>query len=277
MKPKLENKFLEVWHPEKFYELIDWHAKILGIYHVSSIGCNHQDLKSDDHSGPCLRQTYWEYSNPRPNTQETEGNFDMGKDLHKAWQKIVKKWFPHAIIEKTVAKVFTRDGVSILLVGSEDVHMPLVFNLKTATSKTKRKRAIWDGKSASNYTLPKGKYDKNPTHFDQPKIYGAFEILFELNMEHNIIVRVKIYYFDKHNKGTYIQREKFDDIEAIAKLADCVDRAFYLHTCLIKGEVPVPEPMKWCKYCSYVGRCIRQGDVKIIKTKKGKISRLEVL
>lgn len=277
MKPKLENKFLEVWHPERFYELRDWHEKIVGIYHISSIGCNHQDLDSDDHSGPCIRNTYWDYVDPRPPTIETEGNFEMGDDLHNGWQKVIKKWYPHASIERTVAKVFTRGNISILIVGSQDVHMPLIFNMKHATSKTKRKREIWDGKSASQYTLPKGRYDKNPTHFDQPKIYGAFEILFELNMEHNEITRIKIFYFDKHNKGTYIQREKFNENESLEKFGDCVDRAFYLHTCLLKGEVPVPEPMKWCKYCSYIGRCIKKGDVKVIYNKKGNIRKLEVI
>jgi len=276
VKPKLENKFREVWHPEYFEEKRDWHEKIIGIYHVSGIGCNHQDLDSTEHSGPCLRQTYFEYKHPRKNNQETEGNFEMGSDVHKIWQNLVKEWYPQADIERTVAKIFTRKGISILIVGSQDVHMPLIFNMKTANSKSKRKREIWDGKTASVYTLPKGKYDKNPTHFDQPKIYGGFEILFELNMNHNKITRVKIYYFDKHNKGTYIQREKFDGVEAIGKLADCVDRAFYLHNCLIEGVVPVPEPMKWCKYCKYITKCNQQGDINIIETKKGNIKRIEV-
>lgn len=273
-KQKLENQFREIWHPEYENDLPDWHEKILGVYHVSGIGCSHADLEPDEHSGPCLRQLWWDYVDPRPHNQETEGNFEMGIDLHKEWQLIVKKWYPQANIEKTVAKVFTRDGISILIVGSEDVHIPLIFNMKKANSKSKRKREIWDGKSASSYTLPKGKYDKNPTHFDQPKIYGGFEILFELNMDHNEIVRIKMYYFDKHNKGTYIQREKFNNEEAIQKLGDCVDRAFYLHDCLIKGNIPIPEPMKWCKYCRYISRCSKAGGIKIIETKKGNISKV---
>ena len=277
VKEKLKNRFLEVWHPEKFNDKIDWHAHLIGVYHISAIGCNHQGLESTEHSGPCLRQTSWDYTDFIPHSQETEGNFEMGGDLHKAWMKIVKEWYPHADIERTVAKIFTRNGVSILIVGSEDVHMPLIFNLKIATSRTKRKREIWDGKSASSYTLPKGRYDKNPTHFDQPKIYGGFEILYELNMDLNEITRVKIYYFDKHNKGTYIQRSKFNEEEAIEKVGDCIDRAFYLHECMLKGEVPVPEPMKWCKFCRYLDRCLEQGDVKIILTKRGKIKGLEVL
>lgn len=276
-KKPIPNVFLKVWHPELFYEEIDWHEKIIGVYHVSTIGTSHANLDPDDHSGPCLREQFWEYTDPRPQTQETTGNFEMGDDLHEGWQKIVKKWYPQAIIEKTVAKVFTRNGRSILIVGSQDVHMPLLFNMKTATSKTKRAREIWDGKSASSYTLPKGKYDKNPTHFDQPKIYGAFEILFELNMNHNCIKRVKIFYFDKHNKGTYIQRQKFDEQEAINKLADCVDRAFYLDKCLRKNKIPEPEPMKWCKYCSYIGWCNRAGGINIIMNKKGdNIKRVEL-
>jgi len=276
MPPKkgLPNKFREVWHPEYFHEEVDWHEKIIGVYHISGIGCGHGDLSPDEHSGPCLRQVWWDYTHPIPHNQETEGNFETGTEYHTKWQKIVKKWYPQAIIEKTVAKVFTRDIKSILIVGSEDVHMPLIFNMKTANSKSKRKREIWDGKTASNYTLPKGKYDKNPTHFDQLKIYGGFEILFELNMDNNEITRVKIFYFDKHNKGTYIQRERFDYAEATEKLGDCVDRAFYLHDCLLKNEIPIPEPMKWCKYCRYLSRCKQAGGIKVIETSRGKISKV---
>ena len=80
---KLVNRFLEVWHPEKFNDPIDWHAKRVGVYHVSVIGCNHKDLEPDDHSGPCLREAYWGYVNPRPPTVETIGNFEEGIDHHK--------------------------------------------------------------------------------------------------------------------------------------------------------------------------------------------------
>ena len=96
MPPKkaIENKFREVWHPEYFYEEVDWHEKIIGVYHISGIGCGHADIDPDEHSGPCLRQVWWDYTHPIPHNQETEGNFEMGSDLHEKWQKIVKKWRP---------------------------------------------------------------------------------------------------------------------------------------------------------------------------------------
>ena len=273
-KTQIPNKFIEVWHPERFSEPVDWHEKIIGIYHISVVGCDHQDLEPDEHSGPCLRTSFWDYIDAIPDDPESEGNFEMGRDLHEKWQKLVKEWYPHADIERTVAKIFTRFEESILLVGSEDVHMPLLFNLAHDTSKTKRKREIWDGKSASEWTLPKGRYDKNPTHFDQPYIYGGMEILFELNMEHNEIKRIKVYYFDKHNKGTYIQREHFEPDVAVDKLGDCVDRAFYLHACLVSSKIPNPEPHKWCKYCRYISRCKQAGGIEIINNKDGSIKKV---
>jgi len=273
-KTELRNRFLEVWHPEIFRKPRDWHEKIIGIYHISTIGTSKTELDPDEHSGPCLRQTYWQYTLPIQQKQSTVGNFEMGSDLHKSWQKIVKEWYPQADIERTVAKIFTRNGKSILLVGSEDVHMPLLFNLSKANSKTKRKREIWDGKSASEWTLPKNRDDKNPTHFDQPKIYGAMEVLFELNMNHNIIKRVKVYYFNKHNKGTYIQRDRFNSDDAIRKLGDCVDRAFYLHECLETSRIPIPEPMKWCKFCDYLPRCRKAGGVIVEYYKNGNIKKV---
>lgn len=273
---KLPNKFLEIWHPELFGVKPDWHENKIGVYHISAVGVNHQDLGYDEHSGPCLRNLYREYTDPIPDSPSTMGNFEMGEDLHRALQKIVKEWEPNTIIEKPLAKIFTRDERSILLVGSIDIEYFQMFNLKKATSETKRKVEIWDIKSASSYTLPRGRYDKNPTHFDQTKVYGGFDILFGLNTEHCEMVRVKIIYIDKHNKATYIQREKFIPEEAIEMVGDCVDRAFYLDSCLLNKQIPVPEPMKWCKYCKYLDWCIGQNDVEPIYKRKNIIG-LEVI
>lgn len=275
----LPNEFQKYWHPELFRELPDWHENIIGIYHVSSIGCNHQDLEYNEHSGPCIRSTYWEYTDPLPDTDETIGNFEMGDDIHIKLQFIIKKWKPNTIIEKPLAIVLERDGKVILLVGSIDIEYKHLFNLLNATSQTKKKISIWDIKSASEYTLPKGKYDKNITHFDQTNIYGAMDTLFDLHPDYNEIIRLKIIYVNKHNKGTFCQRERFDLSNATNKLSDCIDRAFYLHACLETSQLPVPEPQKWCKYCKYLTRCIDQGDVEpIMKGKKNpKLVGLKVI
>ena len=102
-------------------------------------------------------------------------------------------------------------------------------------------------------------------------------ILFELHPEHNDMRRVKMIYINKHNKATYVQRQKFNVDKAVSKVGDCVDRAFYLDDCLLNEIVPKPEPMHWCKYCKYYNRCLGQGDVKPIFTKRKTLKGLEVI
>jgi len=266
-RDKFPNEFKIYWHPDK----MEWHQNIKGIYHISSIGCNHQHLDYDEHYGPCLRSTYWDYTDPIHDSDETEGNKEMGTETHEKLQKIIKAWKPNCVIEKPLAKIFERDGRKILLVGSIDVEYHHLFDLKKDDTTTKKNISIWDIKTTSIFTEPKGKYDKNSTHFDQTALYGAFDMLFDLHPEHNIIVKLKIIYVVKHNKRTLTQRMKFDPTEAVDKFADCVDRAFYLDECLEKGEVPVAEPQNWCKICKYLDRCKKCGDVEeILKGKKVK-------
>jgi len=176
-----------------------------------------------------------------------------------------------------LAKIFIRDKQKILLVGSVDVEYKHLFDLKIDDDKTKKQISIWDIKTASDYTLPKDRYDKNPTHFDQVIVYGTMDISFDLHPEHNEMKRVKIIYINKHNKGTFVQRQKYDIDKGMEKLADCIGRCFYLDECLEKGIVPRPEPMHWCKYCKYLRRCIKQGDVKPILNTRGGIKGLEVI
>jgi hypothetical protein len=272
-RTNLKNEFRKYWHPV----FKDWHQNLKGVYHVSSVGCSHQDLDYEEHSGPCLRQTAWEYTDPLSNSDATDGNLEEGHDHHKKLQKIIKKWKPNTVIEKPLAKIFERDGRKILLVGSIDVEYKHLFDMEKDTSKTKKKVSIWDIKTASDYTLPASRSDKNPTHFDQTKIYGTMDALFELHPEHNGVWRVKLIYINKHNKATYTQRERFKLDEGVDKLGDCVDRCFYLDECLEKGEIPAPEPMHWCKYCKYLKRCIAVGDVEPIMTKRNVLKGLKVI
>lgn len=270
----MNNEYQKYWKAEPR----DWHENIIGIYHISRVGCSHQDMKYDEHSGPCLRETYWDYTDSLPNSDETEGNFDMGKDIHKRLQEIIKEWKPNTVIEDPLAKIFEKGGQKILITGSIDVLYKHLFDLIKDTAKTKKKISIWDIKSASQYTMPKSKYDKSPTHFDQVDIYAIMKILFDLHPDHNEIKRVKIIYVSKHNKRTITQRNKFKLDEAMDKFVDFIERAFYLHNCLNNEIVPIPEPHKWCKFCKYLKRCIEQGDVKpIMKGKKTpKLVGLEV-
>ena len=276
---KIKNEFQKYWHPEKFKKLPDWHERTIGIYHISTIGCSHQDIDWDEHSGPCLRETFFEYTDIIPDSDSTEGNYEQGKDIHKGLQKIIKAWKPNTIIEYPLAQLFEKDGMKILLVGSIDILYKHLYNLLKDTSTSIKKISIWDIKSTSEYTIPKGRYDKNPTHFDQVDLYGIFILLFEFDQDKYEIKRVKIIYVDKHNKGTYIQRKKFNMNRSMNKLGDCVARAFYLHSCLLKNEVPVPEPHKWCKYCKYLVRCQECGGVEPIMkgAKNPKLVGLKIL
>lgn len=252
--------FRKYWHPV----FKDWHENIIGVYHISAIGCNHQDLNYNEHSGPCLRQTFWEYVDPLPDSDETTGNFEEGNDHHKLLEGIIKKWKPNTIIEKPMSKLFTRDGITILITGSVDVEYQHLFDLDKDDSKTKKKISIWDIKTASSYTMPKNKDDMNPTHFDQISNYATFNYMYEINTETKEISRLKMIYVDKRNKKTIIQHMEFDIDIGVELLSDLVDRAFALHECLENNVVPIPEPMKWCKYCKYLSRCIDQDDVELI-------------
>lgn len=272
-RTNIKNEFTKYWNSTPK----DWHENIKGVYHISSIGVNHQDLSYEEHSGPCLRQTYYEYKYSKPNNDGTSGNLYMGSLLHKKLQKIIKDWKPNSIIEKSLAKIFERDGRKVLLVGSIDVEYKHLFDMEKDTSKTKKQISIWDIKTASDYTLPASRSSKNPTHFDQVKVYATMDIMFELHPEHNEMKRVKIIYVNKHNLSTHIQREKYSLTEGVEKLGDCVDRAFYLDECLENRTVPNAEPMHWCKYCKYLRMCIEVGDIETIMTKRNILKGIKVI
>lgn len=236
------------------------HEYMIGIYHVSQIGNSHQDLDSDEHSGPCLRQGYWQYLEPIELTEGTLGNFHMGRLLHRNVQEIMKINNP-ATINEFPLRYWTND---IIISGSIDT---VVFS--------KNKISIIDFKSASQYTLPKGKYDKNPTHFTQVYLYAY--LLSLMFGSHIKIKDVSLIYINKHNLATYEQTEKYDSEKGEAIFKDFLERCFYLDGCLKHKQVPVPEPMKWCKYCDYRGKCKEQGDVELTFTKRGAIKGLKVV
>lgn len=276
MTKAIKNEFRKYWHPE----FKDWHAYEIGTYHVSSIGCSHQHLESDEHSGPCIRQTYYEYTDPLPNSDETDGLMEEGNEHHEKLQKIIKKWKPNSIIEYPVSVLLTREvnGVkeTIALVGSVDILYKHLFDLTKDDSSSIRVLSIWDIKTCGQWTVPLSRYDKNPTHFDQVDLYSYMALNFEFNPETHMIKRKKLIYVNKHQKGTYVQRETYRPEKAKAKYEDAEARCWYLHDCLVREEPPIAEPMHWCKYCKYVKRCIADGGVEPILYKNGKIKSMEV-
>ena len=235
------------------------HEYKIGTYHVSQIGNSHIDLESSEHSGPCLRQGYWQYSDPIEFTDGTKGNFHMGRILHERIQEI-KKINDPAVINEFPLRMWIKD---IIISGSIDT---IIF--------TKEGISIIDFKSASQYTLPSGKWDKNITHFSQVYLY-AYILSLVFGSDINI-KDVSLIYISKHNLATYVQTEKYDSEKAEGIFKDFLERCFYLDECLKQKQVPVPEPMKWCKYCDYRERCVKQGDVELVTTKKGTIRGLKV-
>jgi len=252
LNTSLENKYQVYWI-EKPKE---WHSNTIGIYHVSSVGCNHQDLNPDEHSGPCIRQTFYEYINPIDDNDQTKGNFHVGTIDHKEVIRIYRSNNPNAVDEFPIyLKLVNKDGIEIIIKGSIDL---LVFVYEEMITYD-----ILDFKTASDYTFPHHEGDKNPTHFDQVRVYTSLVenyIFGKIKARDNILV-----YINKHNLYTGEQREKYDSNIGLDKLMDFVSRCFELHGYLIRIELPPREPMKWCKYCKYGLRCkssvIRDEDV----------------
>ena len=233
------------------------HEYIIGTYHVSQIGNSYIDLEFDEHSGPCLRQGYWQYLDPIKYTAGTLGNFHVGGAIHKSIQILMKKNNP-AVVNEFPLRMWIKD---IIISGSIDT---VVF--------TKEGISIIDFKSASQYILPQGDYDKNPTHFTQVYLYAyILSLMFDVDIKD-----VTLVYVNKHNYATYEQTETYDSEKAEKIFKDFLERCFYLDECLKKKTVPVPEPMKWCKYCDYRKRCKEQGDVELIMTKRGTVKGLKV-
>lgn len=237
----MENLYKKYWIEEPK----EVHEYKKGTYHVSQVGNGYPDLETDEHSGPCLRQGYWEYIDPIKQNDGTTGNFRIGSILHKKIQKIIKINNP-AVINEFPLRQWIRN---VIVSGSIDT---VIF--------TKEGVHVIDFKTASQYTLPKGEFDKNPTHFTQVYIY-AYLLSMILKLD---IIDVSVIYINKHNLETFKQTEKYDKDKAKLIYIDFNIRCFKLHLCLKDKAVPHPEPMKWCKFCKYLKRCIEVGDVEMV-------------
>ena len=234
----MKNLYNKYWieEPKKAHEYK------IGTYHVSQIGNSHGDLEPAEHSGPCLRQGYFEYLDPTEFGDGTKGNFHLGNILHEEAQKIMKINNP-AVVNEFPVRMWIFDDM--ILSGSID---SVVF--------TKKGIHIIDFKTASQYTLPKGRYDKNITHFTQVNIYAhMLGSLLDIP-----IIDISLVYINKHNLATFKQTEKFKGEKALEIFNDFVERCAYLNKCLLNKEVPIAEPMKWCKYCRYRGKCEELGN-----------------
>lgn len=223
----------------------EWHEYEIGIYHVSSIGNTHEGINPQEHYGPCLRATYWEYLDPEERDDESTGNFRMGEILHEIAQKIYKKNHPNSVIEFPIIYRLT---TNILIKGSVDI-IDFV------------KKAVIDLKSASLFTFPSSEYDYNPTYISQVKIYTAMLNYWIFQEEYFKPELLRIVYMKKHNLETVELDQDCDWDDIAESYTDFIERVIYLDKCLRELKEPIAEPHKWCKFCPILERCLEQKDI----------------
>lgn len=229
----------------------NWHRNVIGEYHVSSIGLSHADLEPEEHYGPCLRATYFNYKNNNDMDLNNKGNVTMGKILHEHVQRIYKERHPNSIIE---FPIFINYDEDIKILGSVDI---LVFGNGIDED------MVIDIKSASMYTFPSSKYDYNATYISQIKIYAGY-LIDEIFKDEYFNPQIgRIVYIKKHNLETIEMDFQLKDLDLI--IDEFEDRVEKLHDCLINNVVPDAEPHKWCKYCPNLEYCLENEDVMEIK------------
>jgi len=259
----LKNQYKKYWIEDP----VEHHKNIIGEYHVSSIGCNNQHLPPNKHAGPCLRQTFYVYVDPMENTNQTEGNFHIGRILHAEAQRIYRLNHDASIAEYPLGRKFFIDDEPVIMLGSMDI-----TNESFSDKPYINYIDIVDFKTASDWTFPKDRDDKSPTHFNQVQIYAYIYDQYNLNHKYNIIRNLHVVYLAKHNLYTGIQPIKYDWTNAIYKYTNFINRIKYLHKQLKLRELPKAEPNKWCKFCDYRQRCyadvIEEKDVPVITIKE---------
>lgn len=232
----MKNRYRKYWvEKEK-----EWHTNKIGVYHVSSVGSDHSDLDPNMHYGPCIRKTFYTYTDPIDHSINSMGNLRVGNEVHSRIQEIQKKNDPRCIVEFPLS---IKIG-DIRLVGSVDL----------VRFKSDKKYDVIDFKTASQYTLPKNKFSKNPTYFTQVYIYAYLLEKYFIS-DYQQIDKLKIVYINKHNYATYEIIEKYDKNKAEKIFKSFKQRAKLLDTYLKNDILPKKEQMKWCKYCNYVDRC----------------------
>lgn len=267
----------------------DWHQNKIGYYHVSQIGNNNQDLKQKEHSGPCLRDTFYGFIPIDVKIQSliTEGNFGVGHLFHGHIEIIQKTNDPFNFPEFPLQKLLDHDGQKIIILGSIDLPRQQILTFDDE-AKDPIPIHITDLKTASEYTFPfdNSIMNRSPTHFTQVYIYGYWLMNYYLNQKYNELIDLTVAYINKHEAYTGEQRELYDNDAGMRIFIDFISRAFELDTCLKKfmeiyneysdyikdhpapgknhideykismnETLPVREPHKWCKYCDNRFRC----------------------
>ncbi len=267
-RTRLPNKY------EKYFEAkpTEWHHNIIGEYHVSTIGVGHQDLEQNEHSGPDLRDTFYEYINPLPNNATTRGNFKMGNIIHTEIQAIARANRP-CIVEFPLAKTFINGDQRIKVFGSIDL---IEYDDELAKNGIIQAITLVDLKSASDYTYPYGPENLNPTHRDQVMIYAYWLQNWILNPKVMRISKIRIVYVNKHEAYCGEVDIIYDNDKAVLIWVEFINRCFELNKQLWKYKkieeewkhlesgndglderielnscLPKSEPHHWSKFSKY--------------------------
>ena len=238
IRTTLENQWKKYWEDP---HAVTRHENIIGVYHVSAIGCDHSWMEPDQHSGPCLRQTFYNYVAPVEKNLKSKGNLNQGTVMHKEAQRIYQIKRPFSIIEFPLAKSINKD---IVMTGSIDVVDFLDGN----------EVLVLDFKSSSEWTFPKSEDDRQITHFDQVHLYAYILQNFVFGKSKKI-TKVRVVYLNKHDQFTGEQELEYDNDIAITDFMEFVERCKLLDKHLRAKTLPDREPMKWCKYCEYKNCC----------------------
>jgi len=304
----LPNKYLKYFIIKPY----EWHQNKIGYYHVSQIGANNQRLEPKDHSGPCLRDTFYGFIpiDVKLQSLNTQGNFGVGNIFHPHVENIQKTNNPFNFPEFPLQKLLDHDGQKIIVLGSIDLPRQKILTFDD-NADDPIPIHITDLKTASDYTFP---YDnsvmnRNPTHFDQVYIYGYWLINYYLNSKYNKLIDLTVAYINKHEAYTGEQVEKYDNDHGVGIFIDFITRAFTLDTKLrrfmkiysewcdhcveeLKGNekntnlmlelkiqmnecLPTREPHKWCKFCDNRFRC-RDNVVFDCDVRKYSVEEIEV-
>jgi len=241
MYTKLENKYKKYFHLKEE----DWHKKVIGEYHVSGVGCDTSHLEQHEHSGPCLRQTFYDYTDEIENSVGTEGNFAVGTNAHEVIQGIRKKNKPMIISEFPLGMLHGDKKLlgSIDLVEFQDLtHYPIEI-------------MIVDIKTANDGTFPKDDENLKITHENQVLIYSYWLQNFVLNEAFMVIKSYRIIYVNKNNWFVGEITRPYNNKIGANKFMEFLTRCNKLHRYLKEETLPPAEPMRWCKYCKYGQRC----------------------
>ena len=218
-KTRLQNKYTKYFEPK----VTEWHRNVIGEYHVSAVGVSHKDLEQNDHSGPDLRDTFYEYINPLPNSLATTGNFKMGNIMHAFVQDGAKKNRP-CLVEFPLVKTFISGDQRIKIFGSVDLvefeEKPDKDGIAIVT--------LVDLKSSSEYTFPFGPENLNPTHRDQVMIYAYWLQNWIFNPKVLRISKIRIVYMNKHDAFCGEIDIVYDNDKALLIWVDFLSRCFRL-------------------------------------------------